>query len=224
MGKNKHKNVKSSAKQEFLEQQRQKRRRMNAVKDILLLLLITGVVIGGFIGLLFAAGVFDYHPQVTADILITIENYGSLHIELYGNDAPETVENFLSLVNKGYYNGKSIFKLADDLAYMGSETASATVIKGEFKENGFSNKISHKRGTLSMVRSGEGNSDSSQFFIVKKDSPELNGKYAAFGKVTDGMEVIDSICKDIKTDENGNIAKEDQPKITSISTHAPHNH
>ena len=73
MGKNKHKNVKSSAKQEFLEQQRQKRRRMNAVKDILLLLLITGVVIGGFIGLLFAAGVFDYHPQVTADILITIE-------------------------------------------------------------------------------------------------------------------------------------------------------
>jgi peptidyl-prolyl cis-trans isomerase B (cyclophilin B) len=223
MGKNKNEKAKSSAKKALREQQKQKKKRMRAIKDVVSMVLIVGVFAGIFVGLLWAAGTFDYHPEPTYDVLITIENYGSVHVELYGNDAPETVKHFLSLVNSGYYNGKSVYKLFDDLAYMGTDATDKADIKGEFAENGFDNKISHKRGVLSMVR-GETGSAYGQFFIVGKNSPELNGKHAAFGCVTSGMEVIDAIFKNVPTSDNGSINKENQPKITSISAHASHDH
>ena len=223
MGKNKNGKAKSSAKKELREQQKQKKKRMRAIKDIVSMVLIAGVAVGLFVALLWGAGVFDYHPESTYDVLISIENYGSVHVELYGNDAPETVGHFLSLVNSGYYNGKSVYKLFDDLAYMGTDVTDKADIKGEFAENGFKNKISHKRGVLSMVR-GENGSAYGQFFIVAKNSPELDGKHAAFGSVTDGMDVIDAIFKNVPTSDNGSIAKENQPKITSISAHASHDH
>jgi peptidyl-prolyl cis-trans isomerase B (cyclophilin B) len=180
------------------------------------------------VGILFASGTFDYKPEGTYDVLISIKGYGNLHVELYGNDAPETVKHFKKLVDDGYYNGKSIFKLFDDLMYAGPEDVSNIVtslnLKGEFAENGFDNKISHKRGVLSMARGEDPNSAYGQFFIVRKNSPELDGTYAAFGKVTDGMDVIDQIFEDLSTDENGMIAEDDQPIITSISGHASHSH
>ena len=223
MGKNKNEKTKSTAKQALREQQKQKKKRMKAIKDVVSIVLIVGIAVGLFVGLLWAAGTFDYHPESTYDVLISIENYGSVHVELYGNDAPETVGHFLSLVNSGYYNGKSVYKLFDDLAYIGAESTDKADIKGEFAENGFNNKIAHKRGVLSMAR-GETGSAYGQFFIVTKNSPDLNGKHAAFGCVTDGMDVIDSIYKNVVTSDNGSIAKENQPKITSISAHASHDH
>ena len=223
MAKNTNENVKSLTKKELREQQKKKRRRMKAVKDVILMILIIGVVVGAFIGLLYAAGTFDYHPQATYHVAITIEDYGSLHVELYGNDAPETVAHFMELVEGGYYNGKSVYKLFDDLAYIGTELSSGEFIKGEFSENGFNNRISHERGVLSMERRGEGSSYGG-FFIVKEDSPELDGKYAAFGKVTSGMDVIDKIFEDLETDANGMIDKANRPKITGIVGHESHGH
>ena len=220
MAKNMNENTKPLTKKELRDIRKKKKRQIkNAVTVISVI-----IAIGVFIGILFASGAFDYRPQGTYDVLITIENYGSIHVELYGNDAPETVAHFRKLVDEKYYDGKSVFKLFDDLAYMGSASSSEAGIKGEFSENGFENKVSHKRGVLSMAKDGAASSAYGQFFIVREDSPELNGKYAAFGKVTDGMEIIDKIFKDIETDENGMIEKDSRPRITSISGHASHTH
>ena len=213
---------KNLTKKELREQQKKKKQRLQTTIKIVSIL----VVIGIFITIFLVTGAFDYQPKSTYDVLITIENYGSLHVELYGNDAPETVAHFLSLVNSGYYNGKSVYKLFDDLAYLGDKSTSEAKqgIKGEFSDNGFNNKISHKRGILSMARGEDYDSAYGQFFIVRKNSPDLNGKYAAFGKITSGIEVIDNIYKNIKTDENGMIIEGNEPIITSIVSHESHSH
>ena len=214
--------TKALSKKELREQQRKKKRQMKTVRNVLSVFIALGILIG----ILFATGVFDYKPQPTYHVSLTIKNYGSLHIELYGDDAPETVEHFLSLVNSDYYNGKSIFKLFDDLVYMGDENVSQAQpgIKGEFSDNGFDNKVSHKRGVLSMARGEDADSAYGQFFIVRKEDRKLDGKYAAFGKITSGMEIIDEIYKNIQTDANGMIPENLQPIITDISGHASHSH
>ena len=206
---------------EILQKKRNKK-----IKTILISTISVALVVGGIIGALFASGAFDYRPEGTYDVLVTVEGYGSLHVELYGNDAPETVEHFLKLVNSGYYNGKSIFKLTGDLAYAGDKNASDEEfgIKGEFSENGVDNKVMHKRGVLSMARGEDADSAYGQFFIVMDKSPELNGKYAAFGKVTSGMEILEEIYKNLETDENGVIVDGKAPVITSISSHESHDH
>lgn len=222
MGKNINENAKAPSKKELREQQKRKKRQIKTAVSVIAVVAALGI----FIGILFAAGVFDYQPQSTYDVLITVKNYGSIHVELYGNDAPETVKHFLALADSDYYNGKSIFKLFDDLMYMGAEEASDAErgIKGEFSENGFKNKVSHKKGTLSMARGEDPDSAYGQFFIVTKNSPELDGKYAAFGKVTSGMEVIEQIYASLKTDADGMIAESSRPIITSIESHASHSH
>lgn len=214
--------TKALSKKEIREQQKKKKRQIQTMIKVLSIIIVAGI----FIGILFATGTFDYRPEATYDVLITIKNYGSIHVELYGNDAPETVQHFLTLANNGYYNGKTVFKLFDDLMYAGNMEASDTEkgIKGEFSDNGFKNKIPHKRGTLSMARGEEPNSAYGQFFIVTKNSRDLDGKYAAFGKITSGIEIIDNIYKSIRTDANGMIAENNQPIITSISSHASHSH
>ena len=222
MGKNINENAKAPSRKALRAQQKRKQRQIKTVVSVIALVAAVGILIG----ILFAAGVFDYQPQSTYDVLITVKDYGSIHVELYGNDAPETVKHFLALADSDYYNGKSIFKLFDDLMYMGAEEASDADrgIKGEFSENGFENKISHKKGILSMARGEDPDSAYGQFFIVTKNSPELDGKYAAFGKVTSGMEVIDRICESIQTDADGMIAENSRPIITSIESHASHSH
>ena len=219
--KNINEQTKPLSKKELREQQKKQKQRRKTVVTVISIIVAVGI----FVGIFFITGAFDYQPQSTYDVLITIENYGSLHVELYGNDAPETVKHFLKLADDGYYNGKSVFKLFDDLAYMGDKNASsAQGIKGEFFDNGFENKILHKRGILSMARGEDPNSAYGQFFIVTKTSRDLNGKYAAFGKVTSGMEIIDNIYKTLETDDNGMIAEGKQPIIKSISSHASHSH
>ncbi len=130
---------------------------------------------------------------------ITIENYGTVTVELDRNAAPVTVDNFVALAKKGFYNGLTFHRFADFCVQGGDPKGDGTggsdkTIKGEFKKNGWTkNNISHKRGVISMARAKDYNSGSSQFFITTKDSTWLDGEYAAFGRVVSGMDVIDTM-------------------------------
>jgi peptidyl-prolyl cis-trans isomerase B (cyclophilin B) len=208
------------------EREEKKKRNVKILKYCLYVLASLAVIAGIVLGIGFGFGLFEYTPEATYDALIDIEGYGSIHLELYGNEAPKTVENFINRANSGYYNGKSFHTITDDLIYGGSVYAESEAlgIKGEFSENGVENKISHVRGTISMAR-GEGNNTAyGQFFIVRKNSRELDGKYAAFGRVTSGMEIIDKIFKDVELLEDGTIDPTTPIVIKSVSTHASHSH
>ena len=155
---------------------------------------------------------------------IVVKNYGTIVLELDADVAPITVENFANLVNEGFYNGLTFHRIISGFMIQGGDPlgngtgGSSKTIKGEFASNGVKNSISHVRGTISMARSSMPNSASSQFFIVHQDSTFLDGKYAAFGTVTSGMEVVDKICADTAVeDDNGTVAKNNQPVIEKIT-------
>lgn len=155
------------------------------------------------------------HPQV----VIEIEDYGTITVELDPDAAPITVENFLTLVDEGFYDGLTFHRIIEGFMMQGgaSYTRQAETITGEFASNGWKNPIKHERGVISMARAKDPDSASSQFFIVQQDAPHLDGDYAAFGRVISGMEIVDAVCADAKpVDNNGMIAPEDQPKIISI--------
>ena len=203
-----------------------KKKNKNVIKAILVAITSVAVIAGIGLGICYLGGAFDYTPEVTYHASIEIEDYGTLHVELYGNDAPKTVENFVKLANNGYFNGTSFHKIIDGLVYGGSVYADGGIlgVKGEFSDNGVENKISHTRGTLSMAR-GEGDDTGySQFFVVAENSRELDGKYAAFGRITSGMEIIDKIYEEAERSESGTIAKDDIAIIKSITTHESHSH
>lgn len=156
-------------------------------------------------------------------VQINIRNYGSIEVELDATNAPITVDNFLKLVNEHFYDGLTFHRIIDGFMIQGGDPlgtgigGSKNKIKGEFLANGVPNKIPHVRGTISMARSMDKDSASSQFFIVHKDSLFLDGQYAGFGTVTSGIEVVDEICKNTKvTDSNGTVSKENQPIIENI--------
>ena len=156
-------------------------------------------------------------------ITIRVKGYGDIKIELDESVAPITVNNFIKLVNQKFYDGLTFHRIIDGFMIQGGDPlgdgtgGSEETITGEFKLNGKKNKISHKRGTISMARSRDYNSASSQFFIVQKNSEFLDGQYAAFGIVLDGMDIVDKICEDaIVEDQNGTVLKENQPVIESI--------
>ena len=155
---------------------------------------------------------------------IVVKNYGTIALELDADVAPITVENYANLVNEGFYNGLTFHRIISGFMIQGGDPlgngtgGSSKTIKGEFASNGVKNSISHVRGTISMARSSMPNSASSQFFIVHQDSTFLDGKYAAFGTVTSGMEVVDKICADTAVeDDNGTVAKNNQPVIEKIT-------
>lgn len=133
-------------------------------------------------------------------VTIEMENGKKIEIELLPNDAPNTVANFKSLVSKGFYDGLCFHRVISGFMLQGGcPEGSGTggpgySIKGEFSGNGVKNPIKHKRGTLSMARSGHPDSAGSQFFIMHADAPYLDGQYAAFGRVTSGMETVDEIA------------------------------
>lgn len=155
---------------------------------------------------------------------IEIKDYGTIKLELDADTAPITVANFAKLVNEGFYDGLTFHRIIDGFMIQGGDPlgngtgGSNENIKGEFSANGVKNNISHTRGVISMARSSAYNSASSQFFIVHKDSKFLDGQYAAFGKVTEGMEVVDKICENIPVvDTNGTVLEDDQPIIEKIT-------
>ena len=156
-------------------------------------------------------------------IEIQVKDYGTIKAELDGDTAPITVANFLKLAESGFYDGLTFHRIIDGFMIQGGDpkgngTGGADeTIKGEFSQNGVENKLSHVRGTLSMARSQDMDSASSQFFIVQSDSTFLDGQYAAFGTVTEGMDLVDKICKDTPVqDNNGTVSAADQPVIESI--------
>ena len=154
---------------------------------------------------------------------IEIENYGKITVKLEREKAPITVDNFIKLVNEKFYDGLTFHRIISGFMIQGGDPngdgtgGSDEEIKGEFLINGFKNTISHKRGVISMARAQDPNSASSQFFIMHKDGPFLDGSYAAFGHVTEGIEIVDKICEAVEVeDDNGTVLYENQPIIKSI--------
>ena len=155
---------------------------------------------------------------------IVIAEYGKLELELDADVAPITVTNFVNLAKKGFYNGLTFHRIMSGFMIRGGDPngdgtgGSEETIKGEFKSNGIENTMSHKRGVISMARTqNDPDSASSQFFIVQADSDFLDGDYAAFGKVTAGMDIVDKICQSVQPiDNNGTVPADQQPKITAI--------
>ena len=160
------------------------------------------------------------------NVEIDVKDYGVIKLTHDATVAPITVTNFVNLAKSGFYDGLTFHRIIDGFMIQGGDPShngtggSDKTIKGEFKSNGVENNISHVRGVISMARaSGDNNSASSQFFIVHKDSTFLDNEYAAFGKVTEGMDIVDKIATEVSkfaTDDNGTIPYENQPIITSI--------
>lgn len=156
---------------------------------------------------------------------IKIKDYGNIKLELDRDTAPITVDNFVKLSKEGFYDNLTFHRIIDGFMIQGGDPnkngigGSNKTIKGEFKNNGVNNKISHTRGVISMARSSDNNSASSQFFIMQKDNTYLDGEYAAFGKVTSGIEIVDKIVNDVSKygDGNGLIPEDKQPIIETIS-------
>ena len=162
-------------------------------------------------------GVGTHHAE------IEIQDYGTITVELDGDAAPITVQNFMDLANAGFYDGLTFHRIISGFMMQGGDPngngtgGSENTIKGEFSSNGVKNTLSHTRGVISMARSQNPDSASSQFFICHADSTFLDGQYACFGYVTDGMDVVDAVCEAAQpTDGNGTIPADQQPVITAI--------
>ena len=153
---------------------------------------------------------------------IEVEKYGTITLELNATNAPITVSNFAHLANQKFYDGLTFHRIIKGFMIQGGDPngdgigGSDVKIKGEFSGNGVVNAIQHKRGVISMARSSANDSGSSQFFIMHEDRSSLDGQYAAFGRVTKGMEVVDAIAEVPVEDSNGTVAKANQPVIKSI--------
>lgn len=163
------------------------------------------------------AGVGTHHAE------IDIQDYGTITVELDGDAAPITVQNFMDLANDGFYDGLTFHRIIAGFMMQGGDPngngtgGSENTIKGEFSSNGVENTLSHTRGAISMARSQNPDSASSQFFICHADSTFLDGQYACFGYVTKGMDVVDEICDNTPVeDDNGTVKTENQPVIESI--------
>lgn len=158
------------------------------------------------------------------DCEIKVKNYGSIKLKLDANIAPITVSNFVGLANDGFYNGLTFHRIIKGFMIQGGDPngdgtgGSKQTIKGEFSANGVDNPLKHTRGVISMARSQSYDSASSQFFIMHEDTSSLDGQYAAFGCAYSGMDIVDKICDDVKTeDSNGTVSKKNQLVIESIT-------
>ena len=194
-------------------------------KGLMLLMLVGFVLVLASCGDGRSAGSGDFElsdPDLPA-VAIYIEDHGEIVAELYPEHAPITVENFLNLVEEGFYDGLTFHRIMDGFMMQGGCPdgtgfgGSGTQITGEFPDNGISNPLHHTPGVLSMARGPNYDSASSQFFIMHRNSPHLDGGYAAFGQVIYGMDVVDSVVESVEPiDNNGTIAEEDQPVIREI--------
>lgn len=156
-------------------------------------------------------------------VTITMENGDVIKAELYPEIAPNTVNNFISLIKKGFYDGKIFHRVIPGFMIQGGcpngngMGGPGYSIKGEFAQNGFANDLKHTEGVLSMARAMHPNSAGSQFFIMHKDAPHLDGAYAAFGKVMEGMDTVDKIAQ-TPTDYNDRPLKEQRIKTVTVET------
>ena len=161
----------------------------------------------------------DQNPIVT----FTMENGDTMKAELYPEVAPNTVNNFISLVKKGFYDGLISHRIISDFMIQGGDPDGTGMggpgysIKGEFSYNGVDNNLKHSRGVLSMARAQHPDSAGSQFFIMHANAPHLDGQYAAFGKLIEGEDVLDSIAS-VDTDWNDRPRKPQVMKTVTVET------
>lgn len=153
-------------------------------------------------------------------VTIEMEDGSKITAELYPNIAPQTVDNFVDLIQSGFYDGLIFHRVIPGFMIQGGDPkgngtgGSEKTIPGEFSYNGFENKLKHTRGVLSMARSQAVDSASSQFFIMVKDTDSLDGKYAAFGKVTDGMDTVDKIVSEKRDSNDKPLTDQKMKKVT----------
>ena len=156
-------------------------------------------------------------------ITFEMENGDIMKAELYPQVAPNTVNNFISLVNKGFYDGRNFHRVINGFMIQGGDPEGTGMggpgygIKGEFAQNGFANDLKHSAGVLSMARSMMPNSAGSQFFIMHKDAPHLDGAYAAFGKIIEGMDVVNKIAE-VATDYSDRPMEDQRMKTVTVET------
>ena len=156
-------------------------------------------------------------------VTIEMENGNKIKVELYPEIAPNTVNNFVSLVKKGFYNNTVFHRIIPSFMIQGGDPEGSGMggpgygIKGEFSRNGFANDLKHDKGVISMARSQSPNSAGSQFFIMVEKSPHLDGQYAAFGKVIEGMDEADRIVS-VKRDHNDRPRDEQKMKTVTVDT------
>ncbi len=190
----------------------------NSMKKLLPILLILVILA------LTSCGASNVSGKYYADIVV--RDYGTIVAEIDADAAPITAKNFINLARDGFYDGLTFHRIYAGFVIQGGDPegtgygGSGKKIKGEFAANGYNNPISHTRGVISMARGGDDmNSASSQFFIVHQDAQSsLDGLYAAFGRVIEGMEIVDAICEDASPiDGNGTILPSEQPIIESIT-------
>lgn len=213
------KSKKSSAHKKPQKKQPQKK---NKTRTGLLIALAVALVLL-IILIVLVSGQYTRGRSGIHHVEIDIEGYGTIKLELDGNTAPITVGHFLELAESGFYEGVSFHRIINGFMMQGGDpdgdglgTSQETIV-GEFAVNGIPNDIDHVRGVISMARAYDPNSATSQFFIVHQDSPHLNGKYAAFGHVTEGIEIVDQICENTPVlDRNGTVAPENRPIISEV--------
>ena len=198
---------KEAPKQTFLE--KNKKLIAISISAVLVVALIVGIV-------------FACIPKKPVYVEMDFGSYGKIVIEVDRNEAPKTAKNFISLVESGFYDGLDIFRAQKDFVIQGGKNDSVKLntIKGEFASNGHKNNISHKRGVISMARTNDPNSATSQFFITLHDkaADSLDGDYAGFGYVVEGMDVVDKIATalfDHAVDSMGFVNDKDAIKIVS---------
>ncbi len=156
-------------------------------------------------------------------VTITMADGGIMKAELYPDIAPNTVNNFISLIKKGFYDGLTFHRVIKGFMLQGGDPEGSGMggpgysIKGEFTHNGFQNDLKHTPGVLSMARTRNPNSAGSQFFIMHRTSPHLDGEYAAFGKITEGLEIVNRIAE-CKTDYNDSPQEEKVMKTVTVET------
>ena len=193
-------------------------------------LMLIGLLVCGMIsgcGAEKSTGSEEVQSTASEDTVIAdieIEGYGTITVELDGKAAPITVANFVKLAESGFYDGLTFHRIMAGFMMQGGDPngngtgGSDETIVGEFAQNGYENNLSHTRGAISMARAMDYDSASSQFFIVHEDSDFLDGSYAVFGYVTEGIEIVDKVCEEaVPTDNNGSIPTEEQPVIKTIT-------
>ena len=187
-------------------------------------LIILGIIISLFTGIIIYSNIDSRKEEKMENykVEIKIKDKGIIEVQLNSKEAPITVANFIKLVNNKFYDGLTFHRIIKGFMIQGGDPqgtgmgGSKETIKGEFKSNGVENNIKHERGVISMARSGHPDSASSQFFIIHEDSAHLDGDYAAFGKVINGMEIVDELTNTKVEDQNGTVTKTNQPVIEYI--------
>lgn len=204
---------KNLAEKARVEEKKQKKEQTEKIKFIAIISGAVAGVLALIIGFLFAVGVFEYHPEVTKHATMTIDDYGSFHVELYGNDAPDAVAKFLEFVGKKHFDNTRFRTLKDGMLYGGNETlanANATT----------PNKVAIEKGVICVKY----NNTACQYIIITEDNAKVDEGYVAIGKIDD-VALLTKIVNDIKTDDNGKITAETAPLISSVTDHdADHGH